>query len=987
MRQWQKHVLLIGLLAYSPSLALTALADVPIVRNGRPAAVILVADDATPVAHEAANELVRVVEKATGARLSVCPEGEFITKDRNYPAEAAAKILVGGTKTGRELGVDLSRLPPEGYVIRTLGKYLILAGRDGTHEDWLWRGHRRPVRLRGSWYAACAFLEDVLGVRWLWPGDSGEIAPQTEDVTVAEIDRTEAPALAARALRANFAYGSTWRTAALALGLSVQEQFAMMEELIRWADHQRLGSSLSITHTEFTNRWLDQFAEAHPDWFALQPSGKRLLTFGGGYRVRMCLSNPGVIDEVVRRAVVYLDKHPDTDGFGIAPSDVYGSYCVCEPCRRWGPTTSDLIAWHAEAVAKRVATLRPGRFVHALAYHKYNDAPKSNVRLGDNVVLSYVGVDYFGYLCDRAHERSVAEWDGWAKVASRIVWRPNNFCQFAGVPRVYIRKLGQDFRRFHAGGMVGVDFDRLAPNFALDGLNYYVTARLTWDPEADVEKIVDDYCRRGFGTAASAVKEYFMALQNITDRIASEREGDRYVRDIPARYRTEDMSSLRSILSRANGLAGDDEDVLGRVAFLAEGLDFAEPQVELHRAVEKAEKQKPSQSEVGKLRRLLDRREALCRERCSSWAVNVADLSRSQTWLAEQLFAQPKPGTFDDLPNAHEEVLTLPAQAKFRIDPDFVGEKEQWYALDHDDSGWADIRIGEFWEKQGYPDYDSAAWYRLEADLPTSLAGKIVQLCFGAADENAKVYVNGKLSGEFDIGPEGWDKRFFIDVTAQAVPGHVNTIAVRVIDSVGAGGIWKPIKVVTPKTVLVPTRDAWLRANFADTAYGRDPSLALGAKDYFRSVLGWQLPEKVAIRSARIVLPLRYQKGKGSYALYPVLQDWYEPRTTWQAPFGVEPWNGAPGAGAGITGEPSGRAEHPPIEEEDAEKTNPPPALVFDVTTLAREWIEGAPNHGVVVVQDPPDDSATCAPHSREAADPRLRPRLEFDLAAPADTR
>lgn len=44
----------------------SALSAVQIVREGRPVAVILVADDANPVAFEAAEELARVVEKATG---------------------------------------------------------------------------------------------------------------------------------------------------------------------------------------------------------------------------------------------------------------------------------------------------------------------------------------------------------------------------------------------------------------------------------------------------------------------------------------------------------------------------------------------------------------------------------------------------------------------------------------------------------------------------------------------------------------------------------------------------------------------------------------------------------------------------------------------------------------------------------------------------------------------------------------------------------
>jgi len=949
--------------------------DVLIVKDGRAAAVILVGDDAGPVAYEAAQELARVIEKATGARLMIYPESELTALYGGYPAGSVSKIYLGDGRRVRELGVDVSKLPPEGFVIKTSGRNLVIAGRDEKHADWGWRAHRQPGYLRGTWHGVCIFLEDYLDVRWLWPGNLGEVVPEAKDVTVKDVDRREEPALVTRALRANHAYGSDWHNAALALGLDLAEQFAMMEELIRWADHQRLGSSLSVASTEFGKEWLEEFGDEHPDWFAMQPSGKRLLTSGGGYRVRMCLSHPGVIDEVVKRIVAYLDAHPDVSGYGLAPSDVHGSYCVCDRCKAWGPTTSDLVAKHAAEVARRVAKERPGKYVHALAYHKYNDAPKGDVRFGENVVLSYVGEWYFGYLCERVHESSVKQWEGWAQRGAKMVWRPNNFCQFNGVPKVYVQKMAEDFRHFYANGLIGVDFDRLVPNFALDGLNYYVAARLTWNPQTPVEEIVDDYCKTGFGPAAPAVKEYFAAIEQITSRIAAERENDRDD-DIAARYTKQDLETLRGLLDRAAGLALEDQTSAARVAFLAEGLDFAEVEAVLYHAVEETKTKKPSETRIEELRKLLDRRRTLRTERRASWAVNVVDFVRGEKRLAEQLFATPKPGTFDDLPNAYDVVMELPETWKFKIDPEYVGEKEEWFAAGYDDSSWKEIRVGEFWEKQGYPDYDSAAWYRIKIKLPEDLEGKTVQLCFGAADEIAKVYVNGELAGEHDIGPEGWDKRFFIDVTKQITAGEENVIAVRVIDSDRAGGLWKPIKVVTPKTTLIASRDVWLRRGFPN-AYGKDPSMAIGSKDYFRSAIVWQLPEKVKIKRARVVLPLRYHRGTGSYAVYAMREDFYEPKATWKAPFGADPWKDGEGAGAAMKGKPIARAKHGPYEE-DLKGT--PSALEFDITRLAREWASGRRNYGILIVQDPLDENACAAPHSREARNPGWRPRLEIEL-------
>ncbi len=964
-----------------------AIADLSIVSDGQARAVILIPDDPSPVVCEAADELARVIEKASGARLLIYPESEYERSQNvripGWPGSTATRLAVGNCQVLEENNFNLSELPPEGFIIKTVGNAVILAGRDEPHlDDRRGRGQRLPSYTRGTWHAVCAFLEDYVGARWLWPGQLGEVIPATKNISVGPIDRTGAPALISRTLRLGDFYNGPFLVASLELGVSLQQQFARSQQLDRWADHQRLGSSLTIASTEFTkDEWLDEFAADHPDWFALQPNGRRLLS-AGDHCVRMCLSNPGVIDEVVRRVVAYLDAHPNIDGYGIAPSDVYGSYCVCPNCQAWGPTISDLVAHHVAAVAQKVAELRPGKLIHGLAYHKYVAPPQSDVVLPDNVVLSYVGIDYFGYLCDTDHQRSIEYWDGWAKIASKMIWRPNNFCLLTGVPRNYTTKLGQDFHHFYQNGMIGVDFDRLFPNWAIDGLNYYVVAHLCWDPTADVVQMVDDYCQKGFGPAAPAVHRYFAELEKLTNEVAAARPPHDDTRPLSAYYSLDQIAALHTILDEAEQLAAGDATVQARIAFLREGLDFAEIEVALGHAVQQAKQQKPSPQQLAQIRNLLARRQQLCQEHAGSWAVDVAALWQQQPWLQEQLFAQPEADIFDDLPNAYNEIMQLPQEWKFHLDPQLAGEQQKWFAPDYDDSDWANITVGDFWENQGYKDYDGAGWYRTTVQLPADLAGQQIELCFGAADEVAHVWVNGTFAGAHDIGPEGWNKRFNIDITSQAKPGQKNLIVVRVIDSTQMGGLWKPIKVITPKTTLIPIKDAWLRSNFPDTAYGKNPSVAVGADDWFRSVFIWQLPEnlnKVTIRSARVVLPLRYHTGIASYLVYLLAQDFYEPKVNWNTTDGATAWPGGAGATGALAGAPVTQVSLKAISEEQAEAADPPPALIFDATALLRYWADQEPPHGLLLVQNPPQEGVVLVPHSREADKPALRPRLEFE--------
>ena len=157
--------------------------------------------------------------------------------------------------------------------------------------------------------------------------------------------------------------------------------------------------------------------------------------------------------------------------------------------------------------------------------------------------------------------------------------------------------------------------------------------------------------------------------------------------------------------------------------------------------------------------------------------------------------------TFGDLEAEYEFIADLPKTWKFRTDPKGEGVVSKWAAPGIDLTGWRDIKIGMFWDEQEVK-HTGYAWYRIDWTAPRFEAakGKKVVLWFGAADEAARVWVNGKLVGEHDIGADiGWDKRFPIDVTGAIKPGEMNTIAVRVHNTTLAGGLWKSIKLAMEK--------------------------------------------------------------------------------------------------------------------------------------------------------------------------------------------
>ena len=129
---------------------------------------------------------------------------------------------------------------------------------------------------------------------------------------------------------------------------------------------------------------------------------------------------------------------------------------------------------------------------------------------------------------------------------------------------------------------------------------------------------------------------------------------------------------------------------------------------------------------------------------------------------------------------------------KFRRDPDNVGRDQRWFAADLDDSDWDNIGIGAAWQEFGH-DYVGAGWYRRTLQLPELPNAERAELAFGAVDEMAWVWVNGQYAGSHDIGPQGWDKPFRIDVSGLVKWGEENQITVRAENTGFAGGIWQPV--------------------------------------------------------------------------------------------------------------------------------------------------------------------------------------------------
>jgi len=111
-----------------------------------------------------------------------------------------------------------------------------------------------------------------------------------------------------------------------------------------------------------------------------------------------------------------------------------------------------------------------------------------------------------------------------------------------------------------------------------------------------------------------------------------------------------------------------------------------------------------------------------------------------------------------------------------------------WESPMHDDADWKSMTLPTKWEDAGLPDFDGVVWSRRTIIVPPSWAGHDLALHLGKIDDRDVTFVNGTRVG----GLDNWEADRHYTVPGRLVQANHNVIAVRVLDTGGAGGLYGP---------------------------------------------------------------------------------------------------------------------------------------------------------------------------------------------------
>ena len=310
--------------------------------NGKSEWTIGVSAKADPAVISAANELANALSRVAGFRFEV---------SNKYSPER--KIILLGTSSAKiisnyDLGLDTAMNDEEICVIkRTDPNLIVISG-------------NTP---RAVLDAAYAFLYKFIGVRFIWPGESGAFYPKLATWEIPDtLDWKWQPSIRYRGFHLcgdwydvdNF---RTWMSRNF-----INSTRHVTTSMPQYAFTQMIGGHIM----KVTGK--DMF-ETHPEYFSLI-NGER-------YKDNICLTSDGALDFLTDKLNKLIEHNPKAEFLHLFLEDNL-NFCECPDCKKLG-NVSERFYYCYNRLAKRLHEAHPEIKITPLAYSGYRPAPKGKI--------------------------------------------------------------------------------------------------------------------------------------------------------------------------------------------------------------------------------------------------------------------------------------------------------------------------------------------------------------------------------------------------------------------------------------------------------------------------------------------------------------------------------------------------------------------------------------------------------------------------------
>ena len=537
-------------------------------------ALEIVTEQPVPVVTFAAKELQTYLKQATGQTVPVVQKA----------SGGKTALVLGDCPSARAAGLDVTKLPDEGFRILRKGNCVFIAGQDDPKSD---PGKTGPQYYRRATLSAVYdFLERFAGAGFFFPGRYGTVVPEKKGLFLPEkINVIESPDMVQRRYYSG-------RAKTYDQKLPMQRILAMESQRLRLSE-----TNIYICHGLYFLNLVERFSKTHPEYFSMRADGSRYST---SKHTQLCYSS-GIREEIYQDAKAYFTGKPASSRgikswnsmvasgkyFCVMPHDGM-RWCQCEKCRQiCGPgkqTTpegrqaiSNFMFRFTSEIAERLTKEGVEGIITQDIYSPYNRVP--DFRLAKNV---RVQASVNGTVNDKRKDddRMIRDWN--EKTGAKVLcWTyamgKHMSKSIPDLPQMMPRTAAK-FIRTYRDYLDGVFWEAETDRYLFNYLNYYVAAKLMWNTSLDAEKVLDSHYRLMFGKGAPMVKEVFDGLENcwvneVIDHTVMDDLGPRV--QIPGDqelwtkiYSAEKLARFEKLFDQAQRASASDKGAVERIRFI-----------------------------------------------------------------------------------------------------------------------------------------------------------------------------------------------------------------------------------------------------------------------------------------------------------------------------------------------------------------------------------------------------------------------------------
>ncbi len=659
---------------------------------------------------------------------------------------------------------------------------------------------------RGLVYGVYDFLERVAGCRFFGPFDFMEVVPQKKKLVVPEFELTEEPAMVSRfphycnktrfkeALKHIYAMADYCTKNRYNVELqSFDGKFGATKPAPRSAAFYAPRGGVMLLPKQWGHnyhKWLppEKYFKKHPQFFSFDNSTK---TWRAEHAM-ICTTNTTVHDILAEIARRQFAANPNLTRFAVMQEDGTRLWCQCPTCLAVNPDGQNLDSgtdnnlFLANAVASKIAPKRVVTYAYASTIR-----PPKAVKPLDNVEILYCqyGTKNPGLM--PWEDDTAKNLFQWAQISDNL-----DIYSYGYLNPAYTFPNAEahiaSFRTYNLLGIKATTHEMNEQWTTIMPYQYYLLARLSWNPWIDTDAFRKDYFEKMYGAAGKTMEELYCLQDRALSALSNQVHTSQWhtMTAVPA----VDTAKSYQLLYLAEEQAGDDKRILKAIAIQRIGVKYLDMMAKAIHAVA-AFRSAPSKDAYATADRLLKQLEK---------ELGYLEPNRLVKMRGAKHLRGDLQDAWDDYVNNLEfhhkytVVRQLDKNWKFMPDSDGTGDKAKYYAANLDDSQWHNIKVGIAWEYAGFPGHDGVGWYRLNLDVPANANG--LAIYFAAADERAWVYLDGQYIGGQHVGSVNilWKRPFVVQLPKNLTPGK-HQLTVKVVDTAGDGGLYKPVSLVVTK--------------------------------------------------------------------------------------------------------------------------------------------------------------------------------------------